>query len=48
MQTVFFQDLPMSSAQFTGVDHGEVVCVGRRPFYYVYDVHSGIAAGRGR
>jgi len=39
---LFFEDLPITAATWT---HGgdKVVVSGRRPFYYVYDAHAGVA-----
>lgn len=41
VQGVFFPDLPIQSAAFTGQDHTHVVVSGRRPYFYWYDLASG-------
>lgn len=40
IQSVFFPDLPVYSAEFSGDGH-EVIASGRRPFFYSIDVHTG-------
>lgn len=40
--SVFFPDLPISSAAWS-YDGNEVICSGRRPFFYSYDCGSGSA-----
>ncbi|KAJ3131330.1 U3 snoRNP protein [Physocladia obscura] len=51
IQSVFFKDMPIHSADFTS-DGKHVVVAGRRKFFYVYDVEAGqvekISAIRGR
>jgi U3 small nucleolar RNA-associated protein 18 len=42
LASLFLPDLPVSAAAWTG-DGAEVICTGRRPFYYVYDVNAGKA-----
>ena len=40
LQTVFIPDLPISSAHFA--NHGnEIICSGRRKFFYSYDIEAG-------
>jgi U3 small nucleolar RNA-associated protein 18 len=43
LASVFFEDMPISSACWTGGDGAEVIATGRRPFFYTYDVASGKA-----
>lgn len=43
LASVFFEDMPISSASWTGGDGAEVIATGRRPFFYTYDVASGKA-----
>ena len=43
LASVFFEDMPISSACWTGGDAAEVIATGRRPFFYTYDVASGKA-----
>ena len=43
LASVFFPDLPVASAVWTGGDGAEVVVTGRRPFFYAYDVAAGKA-----
>lgn len=38
LQGVFFEDLPITQAAFAGTSH--VVCAGRRPFFYRYDLQA--------
>ncbi|CAM9257503.1 unnamed protein product [Pylaiella littoralis] len=39
VHSIFFEDLPITSAAFTGVD--EAIVTGRRSFFYSYDVATG-------
>ncbi|CAM9367166.1 unnamed protein product [Ascophyllum nodosum] len=39
MHSLFFEDLPITNAVFTGSD--QAVITGNRPFFYWYDVNSG-------
>lgn len=41
LQGVHFEDMPISRAAFAGSTH--VVCSGRRPFFYVYDMQAAAA-----
>ena len=41
VHSVHFPDLPISQARFIGSDHSQVLCSGRRPFFYVADIESG-------
>lgn len=40
VQSVYFADMPLFNARFS-VGGDEVVCVGRRPFFYTLDLRSG-------
>ncbi|KAI9354558.1 WD40-repeat-containing domain protein [Zopfochytrium polystomum] len=40
IQSVFFRDLPIFSADFT-IDGRQVVVAGRRKFFFVYDIQAG-------
>jgi len=42
LETCFIKDLPAYQAQWTNGGE-QVVVSGRRPFFYVYDAHSGVA-----
>ena len=42
LETCFLRDMPAYQAQWTNGGEQVVVC-GRRPFFYVYDAHSGVA-----
>jgi len=37
LQSVFFQDAPLHQAAFC-LGGGSVLCTGRRPYFYLYDV----------
>lgn len=42
LASVYFPDLPISSASWTG-DGSEVICTGRRSYFYTYDINAGKA-----
>lgn len=41
-QSVYFDDLPISTARFAGPDHNEILISGKRSFYYTYDLVGGV------
>lgn len=43
IDSVFFPDMPIRTARFTG-DGSQIVCSGRRPFIYTFDVTTGKAS----
>ena len=42
LASVYFPDLPIASASWTG-DGSEVICTGRRSYFYTYDINAGKA-----
>lgn len=45
VHSVHFTDLPITCAEFVAAGgRDEVVCVGRRPFLYTFDMHTGQAS----
>ncbi len=39
VQSIFFQDLPITSAKF--YDQGKAIISGKKSYYYIYDIESG-------
>jgi len=44
VESIYLPDMPIMNAQFTGPNHEEMICVGRRPFFYWVDLETGRAA----
>jgi len=41
VESVNLRDMPIFNAQFAGRNHEQIICVGRRPFFYWLDLESG-------